>query len=216
MNRPTGLIVDFGGVLTTSIFDSFAEFCRKFDVDPQLLRSVLKAELDEYGVPDGDHPTFLVEKGQITGEEFNEYLATALSKNRPEQLDASGLKDLLFADTRPEPSMVLAIAELRKQGVATGMCSNSWGGDGYPHELFKEIFDAVVLSGEVGLRKPQPEIFRLTAEQLDREPSECVFIDDLEVNVAGAEAVGMTGIHHQSPQRTIARLAELFDLRLEV
>jgi HAD superfamily hydrolase (TIGR01509 family) len=94
------------------------------------------------------------------------------------------------------------------------LLSNSWGGRDYPLEQLREIFDAIVISGEVGLRKPEPEIYRYTARKLDVPAEECVFIDDFSVNVEGAEAVGMTGVLHRNPQETVARLEDLFDLDL--
>lgn len=211
---PRGLIVDFGGVLTTSIFESFGAFCREHGIAPERLKQVLRGELDEEGRPDPTHPTNLIETGRLTGDEFNRYLARELSVDLPEPLDPQRLKDRLFFETRPEPAMVLAVSSLRSAGIPTALLSNSWGGDGYPRELFAEIFDAVVLSGEVGMRKPEPEIYRLAADRIGRDPADCVFVDDMRVNVVGAEAVGMTAILHRGPLRTIAELEGLFGLRL--
>jgi HAD superfamily hydrolase (TIGR01509 family) len=71
-----------------------------------------------------------------------------------------------------------------------------------------------VISGEVGLHKPQPQIFELGAERVGLEPSRCVFVDDLQENCVGAEAVGMTAVLHRGADQTLARLEELFDLEL--
>jgi HAD superfamily hydrolase (TIGR01509 family) len=77
-----------------------------------------------------------------------------------------------------------------------------------------ELFDAVVISGEVGLHKPQPAIFLLGAERIGVEPADCVFVDDLRENCAGAEAVGMTAILHRGAEGTLPRLEELLNLRV--
>ena len=99
--------------------------------------------------------------------------------------------------------------------MKTGLVSNSWSTAHYDRELLGELFDDVVISAEVRLHKPQPEIYRLAAERLQVSPTECLFIDDLRENCDGAEAVGMTAIRFRDPRQTIAELAELTGLDLE-
>ena len=94
------------------------------------------------------------------------------------------------------------------------MLSNSWGGRDYPLDELRQIFDTLVISGEVAMRKPQPEIYLLAAERTGAKPEECVFVDDFSVNVEGAEAVGMTGIVHKDARTTIATLEEVLGLEL--
>ena len=103
---------------------------------------------------------------------------------------------------------------VREAGLRTGLLSNSWGVADYPRDLFPGLFDVVVISGEVGMRKPEERIFRHTAGLLGLTPQECVFIDDLEVNVTAAEAVGMTAVLHDDPAVTIARLSDILGLPL--
>ncbi len=97
------------------------------------------------------------------------------------------------------------------RGVPTGLLSNSWGG-GYPHELFPDMFDAVVISAEVGMRKPEPRIFLHAAELLRLPPAECVFIDDIEQNITAAEGLGFTGVLHTDTPTTAQRVAELLGI----
>jgi putative hydrolase of the HAD superfamily len=80
--------------------------------------------------------------------------------------------------------------------------------------LFPELFDAVVISAEVGMRKPEERIFRHAADLLGLAPEECVFIDDVAANVTAAEAIGMTGVLHTQPGPTAARLASLLGVPL--
>ncbi len=95
--------------------------------------------------------------------------------------------------------------------MATAVLSNSWGVDAYPTELMAEHFDDVVISAEVGLRKPDPAIFRLAAERLAVPASGCVFVDDLDLNVAAARELGMTAIHHDGDEdRVLAELSDAF------
>jgi putative hydrolase of the HAD superfamily len=111
-------------------------------------------------------------------------------------------------------SMVGAARELRAAGLKTGLVSNSWSVDHYDRGLLEEIFDDAVISAEVRMHKPEPEIYRLAAERLGVPPEACLFIDDLRENCEGAEAVGMTAIRHKVPEQTLARLEELTGVNL--
>jgi epoxide hydrolase-like predicted phosphatase len=84
----------------------------------------------------------------------------------------------------------------------------------YDPEALEGLFDAMIISGDVGLHKPQAEIYLLAAERLGIEPEDCVFVDDLRENVRGAEEVGMTAILHRDPETTLARLEDLLGLSL--
>ena len=91
----------------------------------------------------------------------------------------------MFGHARPDDAMVEAVRRARAQGVRTGLISNSMGVGRYDRSTFPELFDGVVISGEVGMHKPQPEIFRLGAERIGVPPEECVFVDDLRENCEG-------------------------------
>ena len=110
--------------------------------------------------------------------------------------------------------MVDAVRDLRRSGLKTSLVSNSWSTAHYDRELLAELFDDTVISAEVHMHKPQPEIYRLAAERLEVDPAACVFVDDLQENCEGAEAVGMTAIRHRAPAETIARLSELTGVAL--
>jgi HAD superfamily hydrolase (TIGR01509 family) len=125
-----------------------------------------------------------------------------------------GLLVRMFAGSRMDTAMVDLIRRLHSGGVPTGLLSNSWGGGDYPRDLFPEIFDAVVISGEVGMRKPEPQIFLHAAQLLGLEPQQCIFIDDLEANVTAAEETGFTGVLHRGAAATAERVSELLDLPL--
>jgi putative hydrolase of the HAD superfamily len=100
------------------------------------------------------------------------------------------------------------------RGIRTGLISNSWGAGRYDRDVFPELFDGVVISGDVGMHKPQPEIFRLGAERIGVPPEECVFVDDLKENCAGAEEVGMTAVLHRGSDSSIAELERLLGVEL--
>ena len=111
----------------------------------------------------------------------------------------------MFAGIGPDEAM-LGRAACRPRGrVRTGLISNSMGAGRYDRDSFPELFDGVVISGDVGLHKPQPEIFLLGCERVGLEPAECVFVDDLRENCEGAEAVGMTAVLHRGAEHHRAR-----------
>jgi putative hydrolase of the HAD superfamily len=124
----------------------------------------------------------------------------------------------LFSHVGPDEEMIGAVRVARSAGIPTGLISNSWGGNygegGYQREMFDELFDEVVISGEVGLRKPQPEIYLLAAERIGSDPKDCVFVDDFKVNADGAAAVGMFGIQHTRADDTLPRLEKFLGVAL--
>ena len=120
----------------------------------------------------------------------------------------------MFAGMKPLPEMTDAVRELRASGLRTGLVSNSWSVDHYDRDLLAELFDDTVISAEVGMHKPQPEIYRLAAERIGAPAQACVFIDDLRENCEAAEAVGMTAVHHREPPKTLARLEQLLGVEL--
>ena len=98
-------------------------------------------------------------------------------------------------------------------GLRTALLSNSWGNN-YPRDGWDDMFDAVVISVEVGMRKPEPDIFVHVADLLELAPKQIVFVDDLPSNVQAAVSVGMVGVHHHSYDETATELEALFDLSL--
>jgi epoxide hydrolase-like predicted phosphatase len=194
----TGLLVDFGGVLTTSVWNSFADFCRHKGLAEDAVRAMFRddpaalAELRE------------LETGRLKEEEFERRFAERLGLD-----DAEDLIDSMFRGMRPSEPMVAAVRAARAGGIRTGLLSNSWSTSHYDRAYLSELFDTVVISADVGLHKPQPEIYLLASKRLEIEPARCVFVDDLRENCAGAEAVGMTAIVHRDVAATVAKLQEL-------
>ena len=121
---------------------------------------------------------------------------------------AEGLIGRLFARMRPDERMFDGVAAAHRAGIRTGLVSNSWGEEGYDRTRFAELFDAVVISGEIGIRKPAPEIYTLAAERLGREPERCVFVDDLAGNLKPAREIGMATVLHRDAETTLAELEQ--------
>jgi putative hydrolase of the HAD superfamily len=206
--RRQGLVVDFGGVLTTSVRASFRSYCTEVGLPEGALGDVI-AEV--YRAPGGDGPIQQLETGRISIAEFGERLAALLSERGHPVVDGADLVQGLFAGVELDERVLGAVERIRELGVRTALLSNSWGGN-YPRDRFPALFDAVVISAEVGMRKPDPAIFRLAADQLGLDAEQCVFVDDLEHNVRAAEDVGMTGVWHRDPDETIHRCCALLDL----
>jgi putative hydrolase of the HAD superfamily len=197
------VLFDFGGVLTTSVWDSFAAFCRTEGLDPDAIKNLFSSDPEAVGL------LRRLETGSISEADFERHFGERLGLENHERLI-----DSMFEGMKPLDTMVSAVRDLRAGGLRTGLVSNSWSTSHYDRELLADIFDDVVISAEVELHKPQPEIYRLAAERIAAEPEACVFVDDLRENCAGAEAVGMTAIRHRDPAETIARLVELTGVEL--
>ena len=99
-------------------------------------------------------------------------------------------------------------------GIRTALVSNSWGVHRYPHDLFDELFDGVVISGEEGIRKPSRRMYELGAERAGVAPAACVYVDDLPFNLTPAEELGMATVHHTSAETTIPELERLLGVTL--
>ncbi len=151
-----------------------------------------------------------LETGQLSEEEFEPQLAERLG------VDASSLVDRLFAGSASEPEMQESVRALRRAGVRTGLISNSWGTRRYDRVLLGELFDAIVISGEEGMRKPAPEMYELGARRIGIAPEACVYVDDLPFNLEPAAALGMATVHHTSSEHTIEELSRLFGVELQV
>ena len=198
-----GLVLDYGGVLTTNVFDSFRDFCVRERLEPDAVKTLFRAN------PEARSLVRAVETGDIAEDEFSARFGALLGIE-----DCERLIDRLFAGMGPDEAMLAAVRGARAQGVKTGLISNSMGEGRYDRGAFPELFDGVVISGEVGMHKPQPEIFRLGCERIDLPPQECVFVDDLRENCEGAEAVGMTAILHRGAERTVPELERLLGVKL--
>ena len=204
--------MDWGGVVTNPILDTVDAWLRSEQIDRDSYRAVMRSWVtDAYG--DGaDNPIHALERGECTNEEFERLLAEQLTHVDGRPVRADGLLARMFAASALEAAMVDLIRSLRQAGLRTALLSNSWGNGGYARHLFPDLFDVVVISAEVGMRKPEERIFRHTAALLGLEPQECIFIDDVLANVAAAEAIGLVGWHHREPGATAAWLTELLGL----
>ncbi len=199
------LVVDFGGVLTTPLQDAMQSFARANGIDfADLVRAALGAYTGE-----NDSLVTDFETGRIGDDEFATAFAERLSRYAGKPINPEGIVARLFAGLEVEEAMLSAVEAARKAGIKTALLSNSWGRSLYPREQLDELFDVVVISGEVGLRKPDPEIFRITTARLGVEPGCCIFVDDHPGHLASAEQAGMKTVLHRTPAETISELESL-------
>ncbi|WP_280381382.1 HAD family hydrolase [Nocardia wallacei] len=196
-----GLIADFGGVVSTSFSGALRGFCVREGLPPDTLEQVFSVDGGARGLLTD------LERGLITQQQFVDHLVTALG------VGPDRLLQRILADLALEPVVVEAVERLRRNGIRTAVLSNSWGDGPYdPYQPFDlpSRFDVVVLSHEVGLRKPDPAIFTLTADRLGLAPEQCVFTDDVGAYLTPARDLGMATVHATDPGATAASLHRLF------
>jgi len=198
----TALLIDWGGVLTTNLFASFHAHCMAAGIDPQALVERFRSDQQAREL------LIALEKGELAEHEF-ELRFAALLEVAPE-----GLIDGLFAGVQPDDAMVSAVRAARSVGVRTALVSNSWGVHRYPRELFAELFDGLVISGEEGIRKPSRRMYELGAQRAGVLAQQCVYVDDLPFNLTPAQELGMATVHHTSAETTIPQLEELLGVSL--
>ncbi len=186
------VICDFGGVLTTPLGNSFAAWSRESGIPMEDVGSAIAASFERHG----EHPLFMLEKGELAQSEFVRRIETELSEGR--RLDK--MVDVYFKYLERNPDMIDYMRELRDRGLRTALLTNNvreW-------ELtwramlpeIDDIFEVVVDSAFVGMRKPEPGIYGLTVERLGQgiEPGDCVFVDDMAINCEMARELGMTAV----------------------
>lgn len=214
MTEFRGLIVDWGGVLTGEIGSAVHRWADRYGIDKAAYGEIIRTWLG----PEGEleamlNPIHALERGEIEVPHFEELLAAELTRRTGEPHDAEGLLGRMFDEFEHAHDMNALVRRARDLGISTALLSNSWG-DYYPRDLWDGMFDVVVISGEVGLRKPEPEIFHLTLERMQLPASTCVFVDDLAHNIQAANEVGLVGVHHTAYDSTLLELEALFGLNL--
>jgi putative hydrolase of the HAD superfamily len=208
------LLVDWGGVLTESLESAMRSWAEIDGVDFDSYVAVMREWLGQHqGELAAANPIAALERGEIEVPHFEEQLAERLTTATRHPVVAAGLLQRMFDRFVHEPAMAALVLRARRAGLRTGLLSNSWGNE-YPREGWDEMFDAIVISGEVGMRKPEPGIFAHALELLGVDARQTVFVDDLQVNVRAAAALGLVGVHHVTYDQTAAELEALFDLPL--
>jgi len=206
MPEPVEAVVfDYGGVMTNPIRSIVGAWIERDGIDPASFSDAMREWLGS-SAADGN-PVHLLETGEMPIEEFDRHLAERLRTIDGAPVEASGLSSSLFSGMHPDESMFELVADLRAMGIPVGLLSNSWG-NGYPRERLDAAFDLVVISGEVGMRKPNLDIYEYCLAGLGINAASTVFVDDAVQNVDGALRSGMRAIRHASEPQTRAELRE--------
>jgi putative hydrolase of the HAD superfamily len=198
------LISDFGGVLTSPLAAGFLAYQEEANISLEDLGRAMQEATDAYG----DHPLYALERGEISEREF----ARRLEERLHDGFDLTRLRELYFELLEPNAPMIGFIGEQRRRGLRTALLTNNvreW------EPLWRaklpeldEIFEVVVDSAFVGMRKPEREIYELTLERLGDgiRAEECLFVDDVDVNCAMATELGMMSVRYVSPDQAIAEI----------
>ena len=194
------LICDFGGVLTTPLQEGFLAYQEESGVSLEELGNAMGRAAEEHG----EHPLFVLERGEISEVEFRE----RIERHLEDGFDLGRLRSLYFERLEPNRAMIDFVRDLRGRGVRAALLTNNvreW------EPLWRaklpevdELFEVVVDSAFVGLRKPDPAIFELTLARLGGvTPERCVFVDDLDVNCDAARELGMAAVRFESAGQAI-------------
>jgi putative hydrolase of the HAD superfamily len=196
------LISDFGGVLTSPLQEGFLAYQEESGVSLEDLGRAMARASEEHG----EHPLFVLERGEISAREFRARIEPHLEDG----FDLTRLSTLYFERMQPNRAMIEFVRELRGRGLRTALLTNNvreW------EPLWRaklpeidELFEVVVDSAFVGLRKPDPAIYELTLARLGLAGDECVFVDDLEVNCEAARGLGMTAVRFERAEQAIPEL----------
>jgi putative hydrolase of the HAD superfamily len=201
------VISDFGGVLTSPLSASFQAFADRSGITLAMMGEALSGLLAR----DGVHPLHELECGRMTEVEFASRLQTALCEAAGREVALAGFAELL-SDLLPNEPMIELMASLRDEGYRMALLTNNvreWEQRWRAMAPVDEIFDVVVDSAFVGMRKPDAEIYELCAARLGVRPDECLFVDDRTDNCAGAIAVGMTAVRYRDLDQAVGEIRAL-------
>jgi putative hydrolase of the HAD superfamily len=200
------VISDFGGVLTTPLIQSFAAVQDETGVPFEELAKGM-AKIQEQ---DGRHPLFELETGKLTEAEFLNKLGDVLEPTLGHRPELHRFREIYFDALHPNEPMIELMREVKERGHRMGLLTNNvreWEPLWRTMLPVDEIFEVVVDSGFVGMRKPDREIYDLTLERMGRpEPRECLFIDDNDVNCDAARELGMSAVHYLDNDQAIGEI----------
>jgi putative hydrolase of the HAD superfamily len=204
---PSTVISDFGGVLTTPLIGSFAAVQDETGIEPAALGRAMQAIAEA----DGAHPLYELEIGRVTEVDFLERLAQALEPELGHRPELHRFSELYFEALEPNEPMIELMREVKGGGRRMALLTNNvreWEPLWRAMLPVDEIFELVVDSAFVGMRKPDPAIYELTIERLGNGvvAADCLFIDDIEVNITAARELGMQAVHFVNNEQAIPEI----------
>ncbi len=199
------VVSDFGGVLTTPLLGSFMAFQDTTGISTEDLGKAMAAITEE----DGENPLYRLERGEVTEAAFLERLGEGLEPLLGHRPELHRFKEIYFEALNPNEQMIGLMRELKAEGYRMAMLTNNvreWEPLWRSMLPVDEIFEAVVDSGFVGVRKPEPPIYEMTLERIGLPGEACLFVDDLPHNCDGARDAGMTAVHFRDNEQAIAEI----------
>jgi putative hydrolase of the HAD superfamily len=207
------VVSDFGGVLTAPLIEGFRRVHDDVGVPPEAIGAALRAAAEA----DGVNPLHEIETGRLSEQAFLARLERELAGILGREVTLHGFGERYMRALDPNDELFAHFRALHARGVRFAMLTNNvreWE----PHWRSKlpidEIFETVVDSGFVGVRKPDPEIYGIVLERLDLPAEACAFVDDLERNVDAARALGFHAVHFRDTAQVIAELDALLTPQL--
>jgi putative hydrolase of the HAD superfamily len=208
----TTIVADFGGVLSSPLADAFDTVQRHYELPSDALGAALAAVAAERGA----HPLHDLETGAIGEAAFFDRLGDALTTHLGRPVAIADFTARYWAALTPNDELIEHLRGLRRGGYRMGLLTNNvreWGPYWRAMVPVDELFDAVVDSAWVGLRKPDPAIYALTSERLGVRPQEIVLLDDLAPNCHAARDAGWAAVRFDTTSQTIAELDALLAAR---
>ena len=201
------VISDFGGVLTTPLLNSFGAIQDEIGIEAGMLGRAMQRIAEQ----DGEHPLYELERGRLTETEFLGALKRELAVDLGHEPELHRFADIYFEALDVNEPMITLMRESRSRGYRMALLTNNvreWEPHWRAMVPVDEIFEVIVDSAFVGLRKPEPEIYELTVERLGDGlgPRDCLFIDDVEVNVDAALELGMRAVHFRDNEQAIPEI----------
>jgi putative hydrolase of the HAD superfamily len=207
-NGLRAIVSDFGGVLTTPLLGSFERVQDEIEIPAESLGKALRAATEERG----DNPLFELERGELEEVEFLELLAAQLEPLLGHRPHLHRFREVYFDALDPNEPMIALMRELKASGLKMAMLTNNvreWEPLWRSMLPVDEIFELVVDSGFVGVRKPDPAIYELTLQRLGVPAEATLFVDDMEINCDAARALGMQAVWFRSTAQAIADVEAL-------
>jgi epoxide hydrolase-like predicted phosphatase len=211
-NKVEAVISDFGGVLTNHLIEAFGAFQNRTGISMEQLGRGMQRVAER----DGEYPLFRLERGELSERAFLDDLEWALESELGHRPTLHGFREIYFDALHPNEPMLSLMGDLRSRGFRMALLTNNvreW------EELWRaklpvdDIFEVVVDSAWVGMRKPDPQIYLLTVERLGGcDPAGCLFVDDNELNINAARELGMQAVHFRSNEQAIPEIRGLLSL----
>jgi putative hydrolase of the HAD superfamily len=199
------VICDFGGVLTTPLLTSFMAIQDEIGISPEDLGKAMRTITEE----DGENPLYAMERGELSEVDFLERVNDGLEPLLGHRPELHRFREVYFEALHPNEPMIELMRQLKAEGLRMAMLTNNvreWEPVWRPMLPVDEIFETVVDSGFVGVRKPEARIYEMTLERLGLAAEACLFVDDLLPNIEGARALRLNAIHFRDNEQAIAEI----------